>query len=251
MKKEKLITLIIALVLMLGLLLTYSNHFNNGFHFDDSHTISNNVYIRNIGNFFTFFTDMRTFGSMPDNLGYRPVVTASTAIDYWIGGGYKPFYFHLSMFLVFVLQGVLMFFMFLKIFSVSYKHEWTKFIVLFATAWYMFHPGNAETINYIIARSDSFSTFFVILGLVCYMRSGFCRKYLLYLIPVALGYNRIPEFVIRAFVELLLFVGILSMVIVYAWQRCTFEWKRRTPTHNSLRTARVTPSSRRWMTCRR
>ncbi len=187
MKKEKLISLIIALVLMLGLLLTYSNHFNNGFHFDDSHTISNNVYIRNIGNFFTFFTDMRTFGSMPDNLGYRPVVTASTAIDYWIGGGYKPFYFHLSMFLVFVLQGVLMFFMFLKIFSVSYKHEWTKFIVLFATAWYMFHPGNAEIINYIIARSDSFSTFFVILGLVCYMGSGFCRKYLFYLIPVVLG----------------------------------------------------------------
>jgi protein O-mannosyl-transferase len=187
MKKEKLITLIISLVLLLGLLLTYSNHFNNSFHFDDSHTISNNIYIRNLGNFTKFFTDINTFGSMPDNLGYRPVVTASTAVDYWIAGGYKPFYFHLSMFIIFVFQGLLMFILFLKIFSVSYKHEWNKYLVLFATAWYMFHPGNAETINYIIARSDSFSTFFVVMGLVCYMSSKFCRKYLLYLIPVALG----------------------------------------------------------------
>jgi NADH-quinone oxidoreductase subunit A len=49
----------------------------------------------------------------------------------------------------------------------------------------------------------------------------------LFLIPVALVYNRIEEFVIRDFVELLLFVGILSLVIVYAWKKGVFEWKRR------------------------
>ncbi|HUL54638.1 MAG TPA: NADH-quinone oxidoreductase subunit A [Opitutaceae bacterium] len=47
----------------------------------------------------------------------------------------------------------------------------------------------------------------------------------LYLIPVALVYNR--QFVIRDFVELVLFVGILSLVIVYAWRKGVFEWKRR------------------------
>ena len=49
----------------------------------------------------------------------------------------------------------------------------------------------------------------------------------LYLIPVALVYNRIPEFVYRDFVELLSFVGILSLVIVYAWKKGVFEWKRK------------------------
>ena len=49
----------------------------------------------------------------------------------------------------------------------------------------------------------------------------------LYLIPVALVYNRVKEFVIRDFVELLLFVGILSLVIIYAWKKGIFEWKRR------------------------
>jgi NADH:ubiquinone oxidoreductase subunit 3 (subunit A) len=47
----------------------------------------------------------------------------------------------------------------------------------------------------------------------------------LYLIPVALVYNRV--FAIRDFVELVLFTGILSLVIVYAWKKGVFEWKRR------------------------
>jgi len=49
----------------------------------------------------------------------------------------------------------------------------------------------------------------------------------LYLIPVALVYNRIKEFAVRDFVEMLLFVGILSLVIVYAWKKGIFEWKRK------------------------
>lgn len=49
----------------------------------------------------------------------------------------------------------------------------------------------------------------------------------LYLMPVVLVYNRIQEFVIRDFVELLIFVGILSLVIVYAWKKGIFEWKRK------------------------
>ena len=53
----------------------------------------------------------------------------------------------------------------------------------------------------------------------------------LYLVPVALVYNRIKEFVIRDFVELLIFVGILSLVIVYAWAKGVFEWKRK-PTNS-------------------
>ena len=225
MRKEKIMNLIISAILLFGLIITYLNHFNNGFHFDDSHTIQNNVSIRNIGNFFTFFTDIHTFGTMPDNLGYRPVVTASTAFDYWLAGGYKPFYFHLSMFVVFVFQGILMFFMFRKIFSIAFKHQWNKFIVFFATALYMFHPANAETINYIIARSDSFSTFFVVMGLVCYMSSRFCRKYFIYLIPVALGVlskETAVMFPLLLFFYLLFFENKVSLTRIFGSQKKFF-----------------------------
>jgi NADH-quinone oxidoreductase subunit A len=55
----------------------------------------------------------------------------------------------------------------------------------------------------------------------------------LFLVPVALVYNRVKDFVIRDFVELLMFVGILSLVIVYAWKKGIFEWKRKQISPNS------------------
>ena len=50
----------------------------------------------------------------------------------------------------------------------------------------------------------------------------------LYLVPVVLVYNR--HFAQRDFFELLLFVGILSLVIVYAWKKGVFAWKRQKTT---------------------
>lgn len=47
----------------------------------------------------------------------------------------------------------------------------------------------------------------------------------LYLLPVALVYDR--EFAVRDLVETLIFVGILSLVIVYAWKKGIFEWKKK------------------------
>ncbi|MCC7374322.1 MAG: NADH-quinone oxidoreductase subunit A [Verrucomicrobiales bacterium] len=47
----------------------------------------------------------------------------------------------------------------------------------------------------------------------------------LFLIPVALVYDRV--FAIRDLVALCLFVGILSLVIVYARKKGVFEWKRK------------------------
>ena len=49
----------------------------------------------------------------------------------------------------------------------------------------------------------------------------------LFLIPVALVYDRIPELGLRDFVEVVIFVGILSLVIVYAWKKGLFEWNRK------------------------
>ncbi len=49
----------------------------------------------------------------------------------------------------------------------------------------------------------------------------------LFLIPVALVYDR--QFPIRDFVELVIFVGILSLIILYAWKKGIFEWTRKKP----------------------
>lgn len=47
----------------------------------------------------------------------------------------------------------------------------------------------------------------------------------LFLIPVALVYG--SDSGARALVELTIFVGILSLVIAYAWKKGVFEWNRR------------------------
>jgi len=179
--------LILACILLIGILITYSNHFGNGFHFDDSHVIVENVHIRNIRNIPLFFKDGSTFSSLPSNQSYRPVVSTTLAIDYWLGKSLNPLYFHLTTFILFIFQGLLIFLLYFKIANLSLEHHWNKLLALFAAAWYMLHPANAETINYVSARSDTLSTQFLLLALVLFIYSSRCRKWHLYLIPVGIG----------------------------------------------------------------
>jgi NADH:ubiquinone oxidoreductase subunit 3 (subunit A) len=51
----------------------------------------------------------------------------------------------------------------------------------------------------------------------------------LFLIPVALVYNRVPGMGIRDFVEVVIFVGILSLVLIYPWKKGLFEWHLKKP----------------------
>lgn len=217
--KEK--TLIYFLLVIAVTTLVYSNHFNNAFHFDDSHAVENNLFIRDIKNIPLFFKDATTFSSLPSNQSYRPVVSTSLAIDYWLGKGYDMFYFHLSSFIIFLLQGIIMFFFIFRMFTVSYKNNWNFYFAAAAVAWYLVHPANAETINYVIARSDLQSTFFIILGFIFYIFSPFCKRTHLYLVPVFIGGLAKPTAVMFApllFFYVLLFEQDMSLYEVFKKQ---------------------------------
>ena len=47
---------------------------------------------------------------------------------------------------------------------------------------------------------------------------------ILYLFPVALVYDEIPGW--RAFVEIAIFLSILSLAILYAWRKGVFQWTK-------------------------
>ena len=178
---------ILAAAGLLGLLaLAYSNHFTNGFYFDDAHVISNNASIRDIRNVPSFFTDATTFSSLPANRAYRPIVTTLDAIDYWLAGGLDPVYFHASIFAAYVLQLALMVVFFRRLLDQVRPRRRNVWIALGATGLYGLHAANAETINYVSARSDSFSTLCIIAGLVLY-QVGVTRRYHVYLVPAVLG----------------------------------------------------------------
>jgi hypothetical protein len=166
---------------------SYANHFDNAFHFDDSHAIVNNAFIRSPRNIPLYFSNAATFSSLPSNQSYRPLVTTTLAIDYWIGGGLNPFAFHVTSFGLLLIQCALMLLLYRHVMDRARPDESNRWLALLAVATYALHPVNAETVNYIIARSEMLSTAGVVLGLLLFARGGAARQYHLYLIPVVLA----------------------------------------------------------------
>ncbi|WP_417914457.1 tetratricopeptide repeat protein [Candidatus Electronema sp. JM] len=175
-----------ALAFTALLCLSYANHFDNGFQFDDFHTIVNNTHIRDIGSIGRFFTDIETYGTNPDNRTFNPVLVTLNAIDYWIGGGLKPKVFHISIFVSYLLLGAFLHLFFKTIFDLSRADRWNSWFAMLATAFYMQHAANAETINYIIMRSDSFSTLMIVASFILYFDAS-ARRFKLHYITFFLG----------------------------------------------------------------
>jgi len=177
-----------ALCLLLLVVFAYSDHFHNDFHFDDDHTILNNIYVRKLSNIPLFFKSATTFSALPLNQTYRPMLTALYAFAYHFGGGNNVFFFHFFIFCFYLLQGFLLYLLIIRIFDLSLpQNAPNKYFALFTAGWYMLNTANADTINYISSASDSISTFWVIAAMVIYIYKPQRRKYFLYLIPVIIG----------------------------------------------------------------
>lgn len=197
-------------ILILAVCAVYSNSFQNSFHFDDSHTILENPYIRSLRNVPRFFTDTTTFSVLPANRTYRPFVSASLALDYALGHGYRLFWFHLSTFLVFLLQLAFMDVLFTSILNAARPEPGfvnsNHYLSLLTVAWYGLHPAIAETVNYIIQRGDIYCTVGVVASLAIYARRPAWRKTGLYLAPLAFAMLSKPP---AAVFPLLLFLYIV------------------------------------------
>lgn len=181
--------------------LAYSNHWHNSFHFDDGHSVVDNVFIRDVHNIPRFFTDATTSTALPANRSWRPIVISSFAIDYWLAGGLKPVWFHGSTFIWFLCLVLLIYALTRKLIG--------ELEALFAATLFGVHPAIAETVNYIVQRGEVYSTFGVIAGITLYVY-GFRRGYV-YLVPVIFGVLSKPPalvFVFILFVYVFLFESI-------------------------------------------
>ncbi|MCW5201124.1 hypothetical protein VU07_04935, partial [Desulfobulbus sp. F4] len=186
MKSQEYFFFAVALVLAELLCLSYVNHFNNGFQFDDFHTIVNNFHIRDLSNIKKIFTDIETYGTNPDNRTFNPVLVTLNAIDYWLGSGLKPKVFHRSIFISYLFLGILLYFFCKHFFDLSLPDRWNSWFALLTTAFYMQHAANAETINYIIMRSDSFSTLMIVASFMLYFNDK-AKTFRLHYITFFLG----------------------------------------------------------------
>lgn len=209
--------IIFGVLILLVLILAYANHFGNTFHFDDAHAVVDNVAIRNLKNLPKFFSDPKMFSADPQHWGLRPLVTSSLAIDYALGGGLNPFYFQLSTFIWHILLCVLLYFIYYKILRNS-SYPWAMWVAAIASSWFALHTANAETLNYVISRSDVLSTFFILSAFGIYVFWPGKRKYYLYLIPAVIGVfakETVPVLLIILFFYKLIFEEQISLKDLY------------------------------------
>jgi Flp pilus assembly protein TadD len=173
-----------AAVALAAVLAAYGNSFENGFHFDDFHTVTDNPAVRSLRNVPRFFTDAKTFSVLPANRTYRPVVSLSLALDYALGHGYNVFWFHLSTFVWFVGLLALLFLLYEQVLERTLGSPGNVWLALIGAAWFGLHPAMAETVNYVIQRGDVYCTVGCVGALVVWTRWPQRRRWGLYLLPL-------------------------------------------------------------------
>ncbi|RTE55120.1 tetratricopeptide repeat protein [Arenibacter aquaticus] len=181
------IFILLSVILVLTMLLAYSNHFSNGFQFDDNHTIENNKAIQNI-DISAFFKDPATFSTLPSNRSYRPYTTLENAIDYQLADGLHTEAFHIHIFIFFLFTCAVLCLFVKKLLDQLEFSKNNQFWGLLVAASFGLLCANAETVNYIIQRSEIVAGFYVLLGFVAFLSGGIWRKWHLYLIFPFIGF---------------------------------------------------------------
>ncbi|SHO52183.1 NADH-quinone oxidoreductase subunit A [Desulfopila aestuarii] len=102
---------------------------------------------------------------------------------------------------------------------------------------YLLMPLKTRQINnkaeqYIECGMDPIGDSWIRYGIVFYLYALIFLAFdvdVLFLFPVAVAYNsELFASSFRDFIEIVLFVGILTLAVVYAWIKGVFKWERRT-----------------------
>jgi tetratricopeptide (TPR) repeat protein len=163
----------------------YSNSLDNSFHFDDSHVVVENLFVRDLRNLPRIFRDATTFSSLPVNAVYRPLVTATLAVDYRLGGG-QVRQFHISQIAMLLLLGVMLYGMWMAVLRAAGEASY-RWLALAAALLFTIHTTNTETLNLISARSELLSGLGVVGSFLVYLYVPRSRRLHLYLLPMMVG----------------------------------------------------------------
>jgi tetratricopeptide (TPR) repeat protein len=207
-----------VVALLLAICAAYSNSFNNGFHFDDFHTVVDNPAIRSLKNVPRFFVDAGTFSVLPANRTYRPIVSASLALDYALGHGYLPFWFHLGTFILFLGLVGLVFLLYEGAMKRAKPSEANAWVALGGAAWFGLHPAMAETVNYVIQRGDLYCTLGSVGAMVTWVRYPHLRRWGIYLFPLAFALLSKPPAAV--------FPLLLGMYVYFFEAESTEHWRK-------------------------
>ncbi len=170
-----------CLLITLLILLVYSNSFENSFQYDDLHVILKNPSIKDPGNFLQFFLNPQMgSGLTKETSGYRPVLMATFAMNYSLGG-LDVFGYHLINFLIHALSAILIYFITLFFLRRSgdegeEKPGRNQMAALFAALIFAVHPVQTESVTYITGRSSSLTALFFLGSFWAYLQYGLTKR---------------------------------------------------------------------------
>jgi tetratricopeptide (TPR) repeat protein len=143
----------------------YSNTFDASFHFDDELSIVSNLSIRNLTN----------LGKVWNFWPMRFITYITIALNYQIHK-FNVFGYHLVNLLIHTAQAAMVFWFVILTFSTpKIKHEkiavHANLIAFFASAVYLTHPIQTQSVTYIIQRTTSLASLFYLACLNLYIKS--------------------------------------------------------------------------------
>ncbi len=151
------------LIISAAVLGVYFNAVDAPFVLDDPNVVERNIKLRDISRFFT-----------PGELfSARPLVNLSFALDYRIAG-LDVELFHITNFLIHILNAFLVFFLARLVFTLSIPGETGNFSIrcaapFFAAALFALHPVQSQAVIYISQRAALMACFFYLLAVICFI----------------------------------------------------------------------------------
>ena len=149
--------------LLVGLVCAlYYNASGNEFHYDDFHSIVHNPHVRQLGNLPDFFIDPSLFSVDPRQAMYRPLLLASYAINYALGG-LEPAGYHLFNGFLHAVNAILLL---LLVRSLGLGGQ----VAFVAALLFAVHPLNSEVVHYASSRSEALMASFFLAACWAYLR---------------------------------------------------------------------------------
>jgi hypothetical protein len=163
-----------VMLLVIVVLVIYSNSLDAPFVFDDHDNITNNQFIK---------IDELGMGQLYDAAfkgmhSFRPLVKVSFALNYYFSS-FDVFSYHIVNILIHILNGILVFFISIQVFNkalevdknnLEKKSEYSAILMSFMTASiFLAHPIQVQSVTYIVQRMNSMAVFFCFLSIFLYL----------------------------------------------------------------------------------
>jgi len=166
----------------------HANSLKNDFVFDDESVVLGDPTIKTLSSIPKYITAQEGFHKVIGRY-YRPLVSASYAIDYSLWE-FNPFGYHLTNIIIHVINTLLLFKLLLLIFcpGESKISETKIYVILFCSIIFAVHTIHTEAVAWISGRTDSLCFTFFAAAFIYYIKYSAERK-TSYLIWVCLYYT--------------------------------------------------------------